>query len=135
MGAHAGLPVTASGRWRAAAAVLAVAIVVLGVVPIGAMVEAVGPPDPVTTTGHFVAYAALAFAIAMALSGARTAPKILVTLVLAVALGAVVESLQGPIPYRDASLVDLAVDAAGAAAGLVVFSAAARGRRSRSRPG
>lgn len=127
---------TASGRWRAAGAVLTVAIVVLGVVPIGGMVEAVGPPNPVTTTGHFVAYAALAFVLAVALSGWRTTRRTLVVaFVLAVALGAVVELLQGPIPYRDASLVDLAVDAAGAAAGLVVFSAAARGRRSRSRPG
>ena len=127
---------TSSGRWRAAAAALAVAIVVLGIVPIGGMVEAVGPPNPITTTGHFVAYAALAFVLAVALSGWRpTQRALVVTFVLAVALGAVVEVLQGPIPYRDASLLDLAVDAGGAAAGLAVFSAVARGRRSRSRPG
>ena len=126
---------TTPGRWRAAAAVLTVAIVVLGIVPIGGMVEAVGPPDPVTTTGHFVAYAALAFVLAVALSGWRTTWRTLVvTFALSVALGAGVEVLQGPIPYRDTSLLDLAVDAAGAAVGLAVFSAAALGRRSRSRP-
>ena len=127
---------TTPGRWRAAAAVLTVAIVVLGIVPIGGVVEAVGPPDPVTTTGHFVAYAALAFVLAVALSGWRaTGRALVVTFALAVALGAGVEVLQGPIPYRDSSLLDLAVDAAGAAVGLAVFSAVARGRRSRSRPG
>jgi VanZ family protein len=127
---------TTSGRWRVAAVVLAVAIVVLGVVPIGGMVEVVGPPDPITTTGHFVSYAALAFVLAAALSGWRTTSRSLIAaLALAVALGAGVELLQGPIPYRDASLLDLAVDAAGAVVGLAVFSAVARGRRSRSRPG
>ena len=127
---------TTPGRWRAAAAVLTVAIVVLGIVPIGGVVEAVGPPDPVTTTGHFVAYAALAFVLAVALSGWRaTGRALVVTFALAVALGAGVEVLQGPIPYRDSSLLDLAVDAAGAAVGLAVFSAVALGRRSRSRPG
>jgi VanZ family protein len=128
--------VTTSGLWRVAAAVLAVAIVVLGVVPIGGMVEIVGPPDPVTTTGHFVSYAALAFVLAVALSGWRTTPRsLIVALALAVVLGAAVELLQGPIPYRDASLLDLAVDAAGAVTGLAVFSVVARGRRPRSRPG
>jgi VanZ family protein len=128
--------VTTPGRWRAAAAALAVAIVVLGIVPIGDMVEVVGPPNPITTTGHFVAYAALAFVLAVALSGWRpTRRTLVVTFLLAVALGAGVEVLQGPIPYRDASLLDLAVDAGGAAVGLAVFSAVARGRRSRSRPG
>jgi VanZ family protein len=127
---------TASGRWHAAAAAVTVAIVVLGVVPIGGMVEAVGPPDPITTAGHFIAYAALAFVVAAALSGWRSTPRTLVlAFALAVALGAGVEVAQGPIPYRDASLLDLAVDAAGAATGLVVFSAAAWGRRSRSHPG
>jgi len=119
-----------SKHWRVVAAVLAVAIVVLGVAPIGGMVEAVGPPDPVTTAGHFVSYAALAFALTAALSGWRTTRRTLVVaFVLAVALGTAVELLQGPIPYRDASLVDLAVDAAGAVTGLVVFSVVARGRR------
>jgi VanZ family protein len=119
-----------SRRWRVVAAVLTVAIVVLGVAPIGGVVEAVGPPNPVTTAGHFVAYAALAFVLPLALMGWR-APRqtLLVAFLLAVALGAGVELLQGPIPYRDASLVDLAVDAAGAVTGLVVFSVVARGRR------
>jgi VanZ family protein len=128
--------VTVPGRWRVVTAALAAVIVVLGVAPIGGMVEAVGPSDPVTTSGHFVAYATLAFVLPVALTGWRVARRtLLVAFALAVALGAAVEVLQGPIPYRDASLLDLAVDAGGAAAGLVLFSVVAWGKRSRSRPG
>jgi VanZ family protein len=128
--------VTASPRWRAAAVFWAGAIVVSGVAPIGSVVEAVGPPDPVTTTGHFIAYAVLAFVLVVALDGWRATPQTLVlSFVLALGLGAVVEVVQGPIPYRDASLFDLAVDVAGAAVGLAVVSVVARGRRSRSHPG
>jgi VanZ family protein len=127
---------TGSPRWRLAAAIWAAAIVVLGVVPIGPMVQAIGPPDPVTTTGHFVAYAGLGFILVIALGDWRVSARLLaLALALAVALGVVVELIQGPIPYRDASLLDLAVDVAGAAVGLAVFSAVAWGRRSRSHPG
>jgi VanZ family protein len=118
------------------ALVWAVAIVASGVFPIGGVVEVVGPPDPVTTTGHFVAYAVLAFILPLALEGWRASLRTLaLAFVLAVALGVAVELVQGPIPYRDASFLDLAVDAAGAAVGLVLFSAVARGRRSQSHPG
>lgn len=127
---------TGSLRWRVAAAIWAALIVVSGVAPLGSVVEAIGPPDPVTTTGHFGAYAVFGFILVVALGGWRVSARALaVAFALAVALGAVVELIQGPIPYRDASLVDLAVDVAGAAVGLAVFSAVARGRRSRSRPG
>jgi VanZ family protein len=54
---------------------------------------------------------------------------------LATALGGVIEVIQGPLPYRDAQVVDFIVDVAGAAAGLLILSAVARGARSRSRPG
>jgi VanZ family protein len=127
---------TTSGRRRVAVVGLTVAIVVLGVAPIGGVAAVVGPPNPVTTTGHFVAYAALGFVLPLAISGWRAHRRILVVaFVLGVALGAGVEVLQWPIPYRDASLLDLAVDAAGAAVGIAAFSVVARGKRSRSRPG
>jgi VanZ family protein len=118
------------------AVVWAVVIVAWGVLPIGGVVEKVGPADPVTTTGHFIAYMVLGFALPLAL-GARPVPlqRLVLAFALAVALGAAVELIQGPIPYRDASFLDLAVDAAGAAVGLAVVSAVARGGRSRSRPG
>lgn len=128
--------VTSARRWRVAAWVWVAAIVVSGVAPIGGVVQAVGPPDPVTTTGHFVAYAVLGFLVTVALAGWDFTPRTLaLAFVLALALGAGVELVQGPIPYRDTSLVDLAVDAAGAALGLIVVSAVARVRRSRSRRG
>jgi VanZ family protein len=128
--------VTASRRWRAVALVWAAAIVVSGVLPIGAVVKAVGPPDPVTITGHFVAYAVLGFVLVIALCGWRVSARALaLAFVLAVSLGAVIELIQGPIPYRDASLLDLAVDVAGVAVGLAVVSAVARARRPRSRHG
>lgn len=127
---------TASPRRRTLAVLWAVAIVVWGVLPIGGLVEAVGPADPVTTTGHFVAYAVLGFVLPLALGGwAASLRTLALAFVLAVALGAAVELVQGPIPYRDTSLLDLAVDAAGAVVGLAVVSAVARGGRSRSRPG
>lgn len=127
---------TASRRWRAVALVWAVAIVVLGVVPIGSVVEVVGPPDPVTTAGHFVAYAVFGFVLVIALGGWQVTSRALaIAFAVAVSLGGVIELIQGPIPYRDTSLLDLAVDAAGAALGLAVVSAVARARRPRSHHG
>jgi VanZ family protein len=125
-----------STRWRFAAVVWAAAIIASGVLPIGGVVAAIGSPDPVTTTGHFVAYVVLGFMLPMALDGWGASRRTLaLAFALAAALGLAVELLQGPIPYRDASLFDLAVDAAGAAVGLAVFSVVALGKRSRSRPG
>jgi VanZ family protein len=128
--------VTSAPRWRVAAMVWTAAIVVTGIAPMGGVVEAVGPPDPVTTTGHFVAYAVLAFVLARALGGPRMQIRSLViAFALAAVLGAAIELVQGPIPYRDASLFDFTVDIAGAAVGLVVVSAVAAARRARSHPG
>ncbi len=89
-----------------------------------------------TTIAHFVAYALLGFLLGVALGGWRVDLRRLVLgLALAAALGGAIELIQGPLSYRDAQLADFVVDVAGAAAGLVVFSAAASVARRRSRRG
>jgi VanZ family protein len=125
-------------RWRLAAAIWAAAIFVSGVVPTQSMVTAVsgGHDTAVTTAAHFAVYAVLGFMLGVALSGwIVDARGVLVALVLAAVLGGAIEVIQGRLSYRDAQLADFLVDVAGAAVGLAVFSAVARGRRSRSHPG
>ena len=56
-------------------------------------------------------------------------------LALAAVLGGLIEVLQGPLPYRDAQLLDFFVNIAGAAVGLALFSAAAPAMRRRSHRG
>jgi len=131
--------VTASPRsWRVAAAAWAVAIFVSGVLPTESVVKAVseGHDTLTTTAAHLAAYALLGFLLGVALGGWRVEPgRLALALALASALGGVVEVVQGPLPYRDAQVVDFLVDVAGAAAGLAVFSAVAWAARSRSRRG
>ena len=67
--------VSTARSWRGFALVWTAAIVVSGVLPIGSVVEAIGPPDPVTTTGHFVAYAALGFVLTIAIGGWRVTAR------------------------------------------------------------
>jgi VanZ family protein len=126
--------------WRIGATACALAIVVLGVVPTRAALQATVPEQEsaTTTVGHFVAYLVFAFALAMALGGPRPIWRdLLLAGALAVALGVLVELVQGPLPYRDLQLEDAVVDALGAALGLVAVSvvARARGPRPRSRHG
>ncbi len=124
--------------WRIAAAAWAVVIFISGVLPTASTVHAVsGGRDTLTTTfAHFVAYTLLGFLLGVALGGWRVDPRRLVLgLALAAALGGAIELVQGPLSYRDAQLVDFVVDVAGAAAGLVVFSAAVSVAGRRSRPG
>jgi VanZ family protein len=125
-------------RWRVAAAIWAVAIFVSGVAPTRSTVTVVsgGHDTAFTTAAHFAVYAVLGFMLGVALSGwTPDARGVVVALALAAALGGAIEVIQGPLSYRDAQVVDFLVDVAGAAVGLAVFSAVARGRRSRSRPG
>jgi VanZ family protein len=83
----------------------------------------------VTAAGHFGAYVVLAFVLAVALDDWRLSRRaVLGAAVLAIFLGVVIELVQAPLPYRDCQLADALIDAAGAALGLVVFSAAARAR-------
>ena len=78
----------------------------------------------------------LGFLLGVALSGWKLdARGALIALALSAVLGGAIEVIQGPLSYRDAQVVDLLVDVAGAAVGLAALSVAARGRRSRSHPG
>jgi VanZ family protein len=130
--------VNGSLRWRLAAAIWAAAIFASGVAPTQSAVTAVsgGHDAAFTTVGHFAAYAVLGFLLGVALSGWKPdARGALIALALSAALGGAIEVIQGPLSYRDAQVVDLLVDVAGAAVGLAALSVAARGLRSRSHPG
>lgn len=129
---------TASPLWRAAAAAWALAILVTGVLPTEDTVDLVsdGHATAFTTLSHFAVYAVLGFVLGVALGGWDADPRrLLYALALSAALGAAIEVIQGPLPYRDAQPVDFLVDVAGAAAGLVVLRIVAAERRSRSRRG
>jgi VanZ family protein len=125
-------------RWRVAAAIWAAAIFVSGVVPTQSTVTTVsgGHDIAFTTVAHFAVYVVLGFMLGVALSGWTPQVRgVLAALALAAVLGGAIEAIQGPLSYRDAQVADFLVDVAGAALGLAVFSAVARGRRSRSHPG
>jgi len=127
--------VTGTTRWRIAAAIWAAFIFISGVVPTQGLVAAVseGHDDAFTTAAHFAVYVGLGFMLAVALGGWTVSPRrLLLALVLAAALGGAIELVQGPLPYRDTQLSDFLMDVAGAAVGLVAFSAVARGQRTRS---
>jgi VanZ family protein len=127
-----------SAFWRWAAGGWAVVIFISGLLPTADAVKAVwaGHDTVTTTVGHFVAYALLGFLLGVALGGWRVdLRRLALSLVLAAVLGGAIELIQGPLPYRDMQLADFLVDVAGAAAGLAVFSAAVRAKRSRSRRG
>ena len=136
----------------------AAAILVFALLPTHAALSAtVGERETLTTqVGHFIEFAVLA-ALGLWWMGARTqragdegtrgragarpagAAASLRSVVgvwaMTVALGALIEVLQAPIPYRSAQVGDLVMDAAGAAAGLLAFSCvrALRGQRRRRR--
>lgn len=124
--------------WRAAAALWAGAIAVTGLLPTQSVVTAVsgGRDDSATLLGHFAAYALLGVLLGLAFGGWESPGRgVALAWVLAAALGALVEVVQGPLPYRDAQAADMLVNAVGAAVGLLLLSAVARVMRSRSRHG
>jgi VanZ family protein len=126
--------------WRIAAFAWAAIVVVVGVLPTQGTVKAIaeGHDSLLTSAGHFVEYAILAFVVAVALDDWRTSPRALAGAgVMAACLGALIELIQAPLPYRDCQLSDALTNIVGAGAGLIVFSLAAwmRARRRRSRRG
>lgn len=109
--------------WIWAGVVLAFAVVPTHEV----LSSTVGDGETVMTQiGHFVEFAVLAWLVAT-WAGVRTASTwraAVVAWIAAVAYGGLIEVLQVPLSYRSAQWSDLAIDAAGAAAGLVAFRAA-----------
>jgi len=125
-----------SRGWRVAAVAWAAAIVVFGVLPTQGAVHVIakGLDDLLTSAGHFASYAVLAFVLAVARDDWRVSRRaVLGAAAVAVSLGVAIELVQAPLPYRDCQVGDALVDVAGAALGLVVFSAVARARERRPR--
>jgi hypothetical protein len=132
--------------WKKAAAAWALVIAATGLLPTQGVVHSVsgGRDDLLTSAGHFAAYAILAVLLLVSAGGSRTGGRLAggprtgsrrsagralaAAWLLAAALGALIELVQGPLPYRDAQVWDVVVNGAGAALGLAVFSAAARAR-------
>ena len=112
------------------------AVVVFGVLPTHDAVHAIaaGHDNALTSVAHFSEYAVLAVLVAVAAGGWPPAGRArLWAGVYAVGLGALIEAVQVPLPYRDGQLSDVAMNAAGVAFGLVVVSLAGRLRARRPR--
>jgi VanZ family protein len=125
-----------SRPWRVAAVAWTAAIVVFGVLPTHDAVHALaaGHDNALTSVAHFSEYAVLAVLVAVAAGGWPPARRALFWAgAYAVSLGAVIEVVQVPLPYRDGQVSDVAVNAAGVAFGLVVVSLAGRLRVRRRR--
>jgi len=119
-------------RWTVALLV-AVAIGVASVVSAPGGVGSAGPLGLVHVDKwfHAAGYAALALALAAALDGGGSRPRrphrtAATAAAVAVAYGAVVELVQGPLPTRASDPLDLAANAAGAVGAAVVWWALSR---------
>jgi VanZ family protein len=126
--------------WRTAAIAWTIVVVVFGVLPTHGMVHtiAAGHDDLAASAAHFGEYAVLAFVVAVALGGWPLPPRALLWAgVYAIGLGALIELVQVPLPYRDGQLSDVVVNAAGATLGLALVSLTGRlrARRPRERRG
>lgn len=92
-----------------------------------------------TQVGHFAEFALLAWLLAgWAVGRSASARRAAVAAwAVAVAYGALLELLQMPLSYRSAQWTDLAIDAAGATLGALLFRCGrgweARGARTRAR--
>jgi hypothetical protein len=150
---------TAAGRAGRLTVAWALVVLAFAVVPTHAVLSStVGEQETrATEIGHFVEFAVLAaLALWWATERAESRPggaherraqtrrpgtawivRSAAVWVAAVAYGALIELIQMPLGYRSAQVGDLAVDAAGALAGLLAFSCVralrARGRRARVR--
>ena len=126
--------------WRAAAIAWTLVVVVLGLLPTHDAVHAVaaGHDNALASLAHFGEYAILAFAVAVAFGGWSLPRRAFLWAgVYAIGLGALIELVQVPLPYRDGQLSDVVVNAAGAALGLALVSLTGRlrARRPRGRRG
>lgn len=122
--------------WRIAAVTWTAIVVAFGLLPTqGAIhVIAAGRDALLTSAGHFLEYAILAFLLAVALDDWRVGYRALVGAgAMATCLGLLIELAQAVLPYRDCQLTDAGVNVAGAGVGLAVFSLAARSRARRRR--
>lgn len=100
--------------------------------------ETVGERETLATqVGHFLEFALLAALLARWACARMGSPSqaVVAAWLAATAYGALIEVLQMPLPYRSAQWGDLAMDAAGAGAGLVVAVVLRWSRRRRARAG
>jgi hypothetical protein len=119
-------------RRRGIAAAFAAVVFVASAVPVpsaasgaaggGGLTGALPVEVGLTAPFHFVGYAALAALVARATGSERRAVAVAVGAVTATAFGLGVEFAQAPIPWRSFSLVDAAVNAAGAVVGAVGYA-------------
>lgn len=115
-------------RWLAVA-LLAGVILVVSVIPIPESV----PDDGVIPTSvlfHFLGYAALAAALAIALGSRRLRSSISGSFAGASGYGVLMEFVQSGLPYRTFSTLDMAVNASGALLATTVALVVALLRRS-----
>jgi VanZ family protein len=94
-----------------------------------------GRPDLQDVAGHFLVYAGLALLLLWAMTGAGVRHAALWALAIAVLYGASDEFHQGFVPGRNPDVFDLATDAAGAAAAIVLATWVRARRRARSEAG
>lgn len=124
-----------SQRWALAALAWALVILILGLVPLQPVLDATAGPShegQATVAGHFVEYALLAVLVLLAAGGGRGGRRgYVLAFALAALLGALIEGVQGLLPWRDSQLIDVIVNTLGAACGLGGFALVnrLRGRR------
>jgi len=122
--------------WRIAAVAWTAIVVAFGLLPTQGTIHAIaeGRDALLTSAGHFLEYAILAFVLAVTLDDWRAGYRALVGAgVAAACLGTLIELAQALLPYRDCQLADAVGNVVGAGAGLAVFSLVARSRARRRR--
>lgn len=102
-------------RWAAV-------VVVLAAVVVASLLPSTGAAAPFAPVGHLLGYAALATALAVALDDGERSPAVALGLAFAgaLAVGAAVEVVQ-PLAGRHRELVDVGLNAVGAALALAAY--------------
>lgn len=122
-------PASVRARWLAVA-LLAGVILVVSVIPIPGSVPEEGGGIPTSVLFHFLGYAALAAALAIALGSRRLRSSISGSFAGASGYGVLMEFVQLGLPYRTFSYLDMAVNASGALLATTVALVVALLRRS-----